>query len=201
MEWYILPLTFFILCLIRPLNFVQISGLKNPHGRRVKYVELRLPYDDSVYHCKVMGSINAIIFFTESSCRNVQEILSASSFCEHCKHVRWLSVSFLNFWLSSVCSHLLTLADISTLKMEAIRSSETSVHTRYSRLHIPKHGIQSNLSTGFYYLERVNLHILFWKIGRNVQTIVWEERLDLGKWKWRGPGESFVLTKVHNLYY
>jgi hypothetical protein len=34
-----------------------------------------------------------------------------------------------------------TLADFSTLKMEAIRSSETSVHTRSTRIHIPEDGI------------------------------------------------------------
>jgi hypothetical protein len=34
-----------------------------------------------------------------------------------------------------------SLADFSTLKMEAIRSSETSVHTRSTRRHIPEGGI------------------------------------------------------------
>jgi hypothetical protein len=34
-----------------------------------------------------------------------------------------------------------SLADFSTLKMEAIRSSETSVHTRSARRHIPEDGI------------------------------------------------------------
>jgi hypothetical protein len=34
-----------------------------------------------------------------------------------------------------------SLADFSTLKMEAIRSSETSVHTRSTRRHIPEDGI------------------------------------------------------------
>jgi hypothetical protein len=33
------------------------------------------------------------------------------------------------------------LADFSTLKMEAIRSSETSVHPRSTRRHIPEDGI------------------------------------------------------------
>jgi hypothetical protein len=33
------------------------------------------------------------------------------------------------------------LADFSTLKMEAIRPSETSVHTRSTRRHIPEDGI------------------------------------------------------------
>jgi hypothetical protein len=31
-----------------------------------------------------------------------------------------------------------SLADISALKMEAIRSSETSVHTRFTQRHIPE---------------------------------------------------------------
>jgi hypothetical protein len=34
-----------------------------------------------------------------------------------------------------------SLADFSTLKMEAIRSSEMSVHTRSTRRHIPEEGI------------------------------------------------------------
>jgi hypothetical protein len=37
-----------------------------------------------------------------------------------------------------ICS---SLADSSTLKMEAIHSSETSVHTRSARRHIPEDGI------------------------------------------------------------
>jgi hypothetical protein len=35
--------------------------------------------------------------------------------------------------------------DFSTLKMEAIRSSETSVHARYTRLQIPEDGILLDL--------------------------------------------------------
>jgi hypothetical protein len=42
----------------------------------------------------------------------------------------------------SVCSHLFTLVprsrDFYNLKMEAIRSSETSIHTRSTRRHIPE---------------------------------------------------------------
>jgi hypothetical protein len=34
-----------------------------------------------------------------------------------------------------------SLADFSTLKIEALRSSETSVHTRSTRRHIPEDGI------------------------------------------------------------
>jgi hypothetical protein len=41
------------------------------------------------------------------------------------------------FWDVAV-SHMLTLADFCTLKMEAIRSSETSVHTRSIWRHIPE---------------------------------------------------------------
>jgi hypothetical protein len=50
-----------------------------------------------------------------------------------------------SFMLRLGGSHLLTLVplsrDFSTLKMEAIRSSETSVHTRSTRRHIPEDGI------------------------------------------------------------
>jgi hypothetical protein len=38
-----------------------------------------------------------------------------------------------------------SLADFSTLKMEAIRSSETLVHTRSTRSHIPEDGILCTL--------------------------------------------------------
>jgi hypothetical protein len=56
---------------------------------------------------------------------------------------------FLYSWVfltgGSVCCHLLTLVPRSriffTLKMEAIRSSETSVHTRSTWRHIPEDGI------------------------------------------------------------
>jgi hypothetical protein len=45
----------------------------------------------------------------------------------------------------TVCSHLLTLLPrlriFLPLKMEAIRSSERSVHTRSTRRHIPEDGI------------------------------------------------------------
>jgi hypothetical protein len=43
------------------------------------------------------------------------------------------------------------LTDISTLKMEAIHSSETSVHTRSTRRHIPEDGI----------LDKFYVHITF----------------------------------------
>jgi hypothetical protein len=39
-----------------------------------------------------------------------------------------------------------SLADLSILKMEVIRSSETSVHTRYTRRHIPEDGQTSNFT-------------------------------------------------------
>jgi hypothetical protein len=42
---------------------------------------------------------------------------------------------------NSVSRWLQTAAKFSTLKMEAIRSSETSVHTRFTLRHIPENGI------------------------------------------------------------
>jgi hypothetical protein len=48
-------------------------------------------------------------------------------------------------WILSVCSHLLTLVPhsriFSTLKKEAIRFSETSVHITPPQRHIPEDGI------------------------------------------------------------
>jgi hypothetical protein len=53
-----------------------------------------------------------------------------------------------------------SLADSSTLKMEAVRSSETSVHTRSTRRHIPEDGIlhsrrRENLKS---YLDKSSLN-------------------------------------------
>jgi hypothetical protein len=42
-------------------------------------------------------------------------------------------------WLQTLSGS--SLADFSTLKVEATRSSETSVHTRSTRRHIPEDGI------------------------------------------------------------
>jgi hypothetical protein len=44
------------------------------------------------------------------------------------------------FWDMPPAQADCTLADLSTLKMEAISSSETSVHTRSTRRHIPEDG-------------------------------------------------------------
>jgi hypothetical protein len=44
-------------------------------------------------------------------------------------------------WLQLPAHASSSLADFSTLKMEAIRSSETSVHIRSTRRHIPEDGI------------------------------------------------------------
>jgi hypothetical protein len=60
-------------------------------------------------------------------------------------------------WASG-CS--LLLADFSTLQKEAIRSSETSVHTRSTRRHIPEDGILQ-----FY----IGFHFVF----RQPQDIFW----------------------------
>jgi hypothetical protein len=42
---------------------------------------------------------------------------------------------------AATCSRLFVFAKFSTLKMEAIRSSETSVYTRCTRRHVPEDGI------------------------------------------------------------
>jgi hypothetical protein len=46
-----------------------------------------------------------------------------------------------NQWEQVAADCISSLSDFSTLKMEAIRSSETSVHTRSTRHHIPEDGI------------------------------------------------------------
>jgi hypothetical protein len=52
-------------------------------------------------------------------------------------------LAVFDWWLSlqSAAHTGSSLADFSDLKMEAIRSSETSVHTRSARHHIPEDGI------------------------------------------------------------
>jgi hypothetical protein len=56
---------------------------------------------------------------------------------------RWLQLGVFDWWLSlQPPAHAgSSLEDFSTLKMEAIRSSEMSVHTISTRLHIPENGI------------------------------------------------------------
>jgi hypothetical protein len=46
-----------------------------------------------------------------------------------------------------------SLEDFSTLKMEAILSSETSVHTRSTRHHIPEDGILKKINLLFFCKE------------------------------------------------
>jgi hypothetical protein len=50
--------------------------------------------------------------------------------------------------------------DFSTLKMEAIRSSETSVLTRYTRRHIPEDGIillrRLHMHVGLYFSDKIS---------------------------------------------
>jgi hypothetical protein len=70
--------------------------------------------------------------------------------CRSCVN-RCFGGTGVNKWLQteppvdSVCSHLLnagsSLADFSTFKVEAICSSETSVHTRSTQRHIPEDSI------------------------------------------------------------
>jgi hypothetical protein len=54
-----------------------------------------------------------------------------------------------------------SLADFSTLKMEAIRSSETSVHTISTRRHIPENGVLLQLLFSFCVLSLVNAMLKF----------------------------------------
>jgi hypothetical protein len=52
-----------------------------------------------------------------------------------------ISLFLANRWLQPPAHAGSSLAGFSTLKMEAIRSSETLVHTRSTRRHIPEDGI------------------------------------------------------------
>jgi hypothetical protein len=79
---------------------------------------------------------------------------------------------------TSVCSHLLpasSIADFSTLKMEVIRSSETLVHIRSTRRHIPKDGIlhshsRENLKSynGYIYSSKIILYHFSVLLARNL---------------------------------
>jgi hypothetical protein len=67
-----------------------------------------------------------------------------------------------------------SLADFSTLKMKAIRSSETSVHTRCIRRHIPEDGIlqpgYSFLVAHFTATSVARLQRVWWWDGRRTGT-------------------------------
>jgi hypothetical protein len=58
---------------------------------------------------------------------------------------QWLPLSLLFAYLTTLSIAQAqagsSLANFSTLKLEAMRSSETSVHTRATRRHIPEDGI------------------------------------------------------------
>jgi hypothetical protein len=63
--------------------------------------------------------------------------------CRSCVNRRFGRTYVFDWWLSlQPPAHSgSSLADFSTLKMDAIRSSETLVHTRSTRRHIPEDGI------------------------------------------------------------
>jgi hypothetical protein len=67
---------------------------------------------------------------------------NCSSFCEYEEN---LKISSAGMWLcvaAVTCSHVGSpLADFSTLKMETIRTRETSVNARSTQRHIPEHDI------------------------------------------------------------
>jgi hypothetical protein len=68
----------------------------------------------------------------------IQGRLNTGNACYHSVTDLVLSyLSSINIQKPADCSHLITL-DSFTLKMEAICSSETSVHTRSARRHIPE---------------------------------------------------------------
>jgi hypothetical protein len=63
-----------------------------------------------------------------------------------------------------------SLADFSTLKMEAIVSSETSIHTRTTRHHVPEDGIlQDNFyfSFSFRFILKLYLAVIIRGPGAN----------------------------------
>jgi hypothetical protein len=69
-----------------------------------------------------------------------------------------------------------SLADFSTLKMEALRSSETSVHTRSTRRHIPEDGILHS--------QGIRLFILIKEIICNYwQNLLIRTHQEVGQWE------------------
>jgi hypothetical protein len=75
-----------------------------------------------------------------------------------------------------------SLADFSTLKMEAIRSSETSVHTRSTQSHIPEDGILQ-FNTTFIKFKKVCNSVEVTQLVQSVQRLCC--RLD--NWRIRVP--------------
>jgi hypothetical protein len=60
-----------------------------------------------------------------------------------CRRADLVELGFSDWWISLQPPAYAgsSLSDFSALKMEAIRFSKTSVHTRSTRRHIPKDGI------------------------------------------------------------
>jgi hypothetical protein len=102
---------------------------------------------------------------------------------------RWLQTQLVfDRWLSlqSPAHAVSSLADFSTQKMEAIRSSEASVHTRSTRRHIPEDGIlPSSCSILYAFFSLPTPYI--WK--NYTETLTFDEvetgsrELENGKWE------------------
>jgi hypothetical protein len=73
-------------------------------------------------------------------------------------------------WLQSPAHPGSSLADFSTLKMEAIRSSESSVQPRSTRRHIPEDGIlHSHCREN---LKSYRFYVVSWKDGMGAIKII-----------------------------
>jgi hypothetical protein len=78
----------------------------------------------------------------------------------------WLAVSRNLTWLvaqsAGTCWRCSSFADFSTLKMEAIRSSETSVNVRSTQRHIPDYILHSDLCENLKSYMQHNVCITIW---------------------------------------
>jgi hypothetical protein len=125
-------------------NTTWITVTKVPYYLKIQY---RTPYQDSVFNGANIARIKSVGFeaFTAVTMKNVVFWDVATS--RYCVNWPFGGTYRLHLQGRKICrlqplAHAgSSLADFSTLKMEAIRSSETSVHTRSTRRHIPEDDI------------------------------------------------------------
>jgi hypothetical protein len=97
----------------------------------------------SIRNIKAIYSSETSVDFQRIIRHYIPEYRVLYEFCSELLQDSWAedALHITNSWLQRPVHADSSLADFSTLKMEAIYSSETLVHKRYTRRHIPEDGI------------------------------------------------------------